>query len=73
MSLKVSYKICKYISEEIRPNYTSNRELADVIGIDEKTIRKILDLNYNISSDLLKKVCDSQNLKMSELFSSIGE
>jgi DNA-binding Xre family transcriptional regulator len=41
--------------------------------IDEKTTRLIQKENYNLSVELLKKICDVQEVKMSDVLSAIGE
>ena len=69
----LSIKVCAYITEFIRPKYNSNTELANVAGVDEKTIRLILKGDFNLSLDLFKKICDSQNIKPSEVLNYIGE
>jgi len=69
----VSVKICRYINEHFRPLYRSNRDFALTCGVDEKTIRLIQQEKYNFSTNLLKQICASQNIKMSVLFKSIDE
>lgn len=69
----LTIKVCGYISENFRPKYSSNREFADGAGIDEKAVRLILKGEYNLSLELFKQICDSQQVKMSEILRSINE
>ena len=69
----IAVKICKYINKNFRKKYKSNRDFSLTCGIDEKTVRLIQQEKYNPSSKLLKQICDSQDVKLSELFRDIGE
>lgn len=73
MNDELTVKVCKYINEKFRPNYKSNRDFSLTCGIDEKTVRLIQQENYNLSLKLFKQICDSQNVKMSDVLSDIGE
>lgn len=69
----LTYKLCRYININFRPNYKSNRDFSLTCGIDEKTVRLIQQENYNLSLKLFKQICDSQNVKMSEVLKNINE
>jgi DNA-binding XRE family transcriptional regulator len=73
MADELTIKVCRYINENFRPRYKSNREFADSCGVDEKTMRLIQEENYNLSLLLFQRICDSQNVKMSEVLAKIGK
>lgn len=73
MESDLTVKICKYINENFRPKYKSNRDFSLTCGIDEKTVRLIQQENYNLSLKLFKQICDAQNVKMSDVLNQIGE
>jgi DNA-binding XRE family transcriptional regulator len=73
MADELTIKVCRYINENFRPRYKSNREFADSCGVDEKTMRLIQEENYNLSLLLFQRICDSQSVKMSEILAKIGK
>jgi len=70
---QVNVKLCRYINEHFRPKYKSNRDFALSCGIDEKNVRQIQQEKYNPSINLLKRICESQNVKISKVLNAIGE
>lgn len=66
-------KLCRYIYQNFRPKYKSNRDFAIDCGIDEKTVRLIQQEKYNLSLLKFKQICDVQNVKMSDILQEIGE
>ena len=70
---ELTIKLCKYVHLNFRSNYKSNRDFALSCGIDEKTIRLIQQEKYNMSVKLFKKICESQNVKMSTVLLNINE
>lgn len=70
---ELTIKLCRYIHQNFRSKYKSNRDFALSCGVDEKTIRLIQQEKYNPSLSLLKRICDSQNVKMSQILSEIDE
>ena len=68
----ISKRVCKYISEEIRPKFKSNLEMAGVADVDEKTIRLILAGDYNLSLELFERICDAGKIKMSTVLRRVG-
>jgi len=73
MSEALTIKICKYIYTNFRSKYSSNREFAADCGIDEKTVRLIQQEKYNLSLLKFKQICDSQEVKMSDVLKNIEE
>ncbi len=61
-------RLCNYVYKNFRSKYRSNRDFALSCGIDEKTIRLIQQGKYNMSVDLLGRICASQNVKISTVF-----
>lgn len=66
-------KLCKYIYVNFRSNYKSNRDFALECNLDEKTIRLIQQGRYNMSIRVLKQICNTQNISISEVLKEIGE
>lgn len=73
MSEELTKKLCQYIHLNFRSLYKSNREFADAVGIDEKVVRLIQQEQYNLSLKKFKLICDSQDVKMSQVLHEIGE
>ncbi|CAA0153920.1 helix-turn-helix domain-containing protein [Tenacibaculum maritimum] len=67
--MDVDKKVCNYIAKEwVKPS-KSNRNFALDHNIDEKTVRKILQVNgYRIPLRTLTKICEARNLKLEEFF-----
>ena len=70
---ELAIKVCRYIHQNFRSEYTSNREFANDCGVDEKTIRLIQQEKYNLSLKLFKQICESQNIKMSDVLIELEE
>lgn len=73
MEKDLASKVCKYIHDNFRSKYKSNREFADSCGIDEKTVRLIQQGSYNPSLNLFKQICEAQGVKMSVVLAEVGE
>lgn len=73
MGNELTIKVCRYIHQNFRSKYKSNREFADSCGIDEKTVRLIQQEKYNLSLNLFKQICDAQEVKMSEVLAEVEE
>lgn len=73
MSEDFKKKLCSYIHENFRSKYKSNREFADAANINEKVVRLIQQGEYNLTLNKFKQICDSQDIKMSEVLAGIGE
>lgn len=52
----------------------SIRAFAVDHGIDEKTARRIADVNdnYKIGLETLNKICEARNIKLTEFFKEVG-
>jgi DNA-binding XRE family transcriptional regulator len=73
MPVELRVKLCRYINENFRPKYKSNRDFAKACGINEATLRLIGKEQYNPSLELFQSICDSQEVKMSTVLAAIGE
>lgn len=73
MDNDLTVKLCRYIHNTFRVKYKSNRDFALTCGIDEKTVRLIQQEKYNLSLAKFKQICDSQEVKMSEVLKAIDE
>ncbi len=71
--VELTVKLCRYIHQNFRSKYKSNRDFALSCGIDEKTVRLIQQEKYNLSLNLFKQICESQNVQMSSVLIEIGE
>ena len=65
-------KIGDFIGKKAAIKFKSNVELANVSDVDEKTIRRILAGQQNVSIKVLKRICDALDLKLSELMKETG-
>jgi len=73
MDYEITVKLCRYIHQNFRSKYKSNRDFAVSCGIDEKTVRLIQQEKYNLSILKFKQICDTQNIKMSNVLKDIEE
>ena len=65
-------KLGMVISERAKPKFKSNLEFASACDIDEKSIRRILKGEQNISIIIFMKICSALEIKMSELLSEVN-
>jgi len=65
-------KIGDYLNKKSKLKFKSNVEFANVSNVDEKTIRRILQGEQNISVKVLKRICDALDIKISELLKDVG-
>lgn len=47
---------------------SSNRDFALNHNIDEKTVRRILTTEYQVSIKTLQKICEARNISLSDFF-----
>ena len=67
--VNINKTICNYISSEWISKSKSNRSFALDHNIDEKTVRKILKENgYNMPVKTLQKICEAQEINISDFF-----
>lgn len=71
--VELKKRLCNYVYRNFRSKYSSNRDFALSCGIDEKTIRLIQQGKYNMSVELLNRICVSQNTKISDVFKAIED
>jgi transcriptional regulator with XRE-family HTH domain len=65
-------KIGDYIGKRAKVKFKSNVEFANVCDVNESTIRRILRGEQNVSIKVLKRICDSLDIKMSDLLKELG-
>ncbi len=65
-------KIGDYIGKRAKVKFKSNVEFANVCDVNESTIRRILLGEQNVSIKVLKRICDSLDIKMSDLLKELG-
>ncbi|MDO5970900.1 helix-turn-helix transcriptional regulator [Flavivirga aquimarina] len=71
---RVNRLICKYISEEWISKSKSKNAFALDHNIDEKTVRRIIsDKKYAMQIETLNKICEAQNIKLSEFFKKVED
>lgn len=65
----INKMICNYIANEWVGKYKSYRSFALDHDVDEKTVRKIISENgYRIPVETLKKICDGNQISLSDFF-----
>ena len=66
--------ICSYITKNWISQAKSKRAFALDHGIDDKTVRRIEDEDddYQITLETLNKICEAENVKLSEFFKLAG-
>jgi transcriptional regulator with XRE-family HTH domain len=68
----VLVKLADSIGKRAKIKFKSNVEFANVCDVNESSIRRILQGQQNISIKVLKRICESLDIKMSELLKEIG-
>ncbi|WP_075341198.1 helix-turn-helix domain-containing protein [Tenacibaculum agarivorans] len=70
--MDIDKEVCNYIAKEWVNKSKSNRNFALDHNIDEKTVRKILQVNgYRMPLRTLYKICEARNIKLEEFFKLI--
>ncbi|WP_258542853.1 helix-turn-helix domain-containing protein [Parvicella tangerina] len=69
---KLLENIASIIQEEYPKYYSSKLAFAGAADVDEKTIRRILKGQQNISIEIFVKICAAIHISPSELLKSIG-
>lgn len=67
--VNINKRICNYIALEWVASSKSNRAFALDHNIDEKTVRKILQIDgYRMPVKTLQKICEAKEIKISDFF-----
>jgi transcriptional regulator with XRE-family HTH domain len=66
-------KLAKIIKEKSKAKFKTKIDFAYACDLDERTIRRILKGEQNLSVRVLKQVCLALDLKISDLFKSVDE
>lgn len=65
--------IVEYIAQKWVLNAESQNSFATEHGIDEKTVRRIkYDKDYQISLITIMKICEAENISLSDFFKAVG-
>lgn len=73
MDSDLKFKIGNALKEKATQKFSSKVAFANACDVDEKTIRRIFKGEQNLSIQLLKKICDALEIKMSALLIEVGE
>ncbi len=65
-------KLADSIGKRAKAKFKSNVEFANVSDVNESSIRRIIKGQQNISIKVLKRICESLDIKMSDLLKEIG-
>lgn len=65
-------KIGDYLGKKAKAKFKTNVEFAGKCDVDEKTIRRILKGEQNLSIKVLKRICEALEIKMSDLLKEVG-
>lgn len=68
----IQVKLGDSIGKKAKTKFKSNVEFANVCNVSESTIRRILSGEQNLSVQVLKRICEALNIKMSDLFKEIN-
>lgn len=68
----IQVRIGNYIGKKAKAKFSSNVEFANTCDVSESTIRRILQGEQNISINVLKRICDALEIKMSDLLKETG-
>ncbi|MGG7034410.1 MAG: helix-turn-helix domain-containing protein [Flavobacterium sp.] len=62
----------RIIGEKAKAKFKTNLDFAFACDIDEKSIRRILKGEQNLSINIFLKICTALDVKMSELLSELN-
>lgn len=65
-------QIADVIGKKAKVKFKSNVEFADTCGVNESTIRRVLQGKQNMSLKTLKVICFHLDIKLSDLFKETG-
>lgn len=65
-------KLGEIISVEYVKHYKTKLDFSGACDVDEKTIRRILKGEQNLSMGIFLKICDGINIKPSDMLKQIG-
>lgn len=71
MSNDLLKRLGNYLKKKAKPKFKTNVDFAIACDVDEKTIRRIMNGEQNISINVLKRICDALDIKMSDLIKEI--
>jgi len=71
MSQELLQKIACELNKRYKERYLTKLDFSYAANVDEKTIRRILKGNQNISILLLHNICNALDISIYELFQSI--
>ncbi len=66
-------RLADFVEKKSKEMYKSNLEFAHACNVDEKTIRRILRGEQNISIKVLKNISEALGMKASELLRALDE
>lgn len=66
-------KLGDIIGKKAKTKFKSNVEFSNVCDVAESTIRRILNGEQNISIKVLNRICESLDIKMSDLLKEVGK
>ncbi len=72
MSEEFLIKLGDNINARAKAKYKTNLEFASACEIDEASIRRILKGKQNFSIKIFLRICNSLDIKMSELLSEVN-
>lgn len=66
-------KLGNAIGKKAKAKFKTNVDFAFACDVDEKSVRRILNGEQNISIMVLKRICSALEIKMSELLAEINQ
>jgi transcriptional regulator with XRE-family HTH domain len=61
------------IGKKAKAKFKTNVDFAFACDVDEKSIRRILNGEQNVSIMVMKRICSALEIKMSELLAEINQ
>ena len=72
MSKDILVSIGDNLRKKAKAKFKTNVDFASACDVDEKTIRRILNGEQNISLKVLKRICEALEIKISDLMKEVG-
>ncbi len=73
MPEEILVKLGKSIGKKAKVKFKTNVDFAFACDVDEKSIRRILNGEQNISIMVMKRICLALEIKMSDLLEEINQ
>ena len=66
-------KLGDYMRKRAKTKFKSNVEFGDACDVNESSIRRVFAGKQNISIQILERMCEALDIKMSDMLKELGK